>query len=677
MFAKIAIDVPLFRTFSYKVPSEFQGILQRGMRVLVPFHRTRAVGICLGVSADFDEVEEDFPEKNLKGILAVDPALFYSEKDLNWLEQAADYYYCSPGTVLAQAMPRGYFDVEHFEVAQGGRVKTISIPDYTGRKRVTLTSAQQDIVQEVTRHQNKYFSALIHGVTGSGKTEVYIEIIRQLLESGKSTLYLVPEIGLTPQTLSRLNAHFSGKLLVYHSGLSNKQRLLQWQSCLADKPQVMVGTRSALFAPFQNLGVIVVDEEHDTSYKQEDHFRYHARDLALLRASLSPIPIVLGSATPSLESYRLALSGKMNLFELKERVGGGRLPVVDVIDMGREKSQLKTPLILSQKLTDAIAYHVRVGKQVILFVGQRGHSQSAYCTSCEHIQICANCDVGLKYHSARRVLKCHYCEYEKKFDGVCAQCKGLSLVPLGFGTQSVEEELRVQFPRIKMVRIDSDSFPSPKKLEEVFTKFHRGGIDLILGTQMLTKGHDFANVAFVGVVGVDAYLGLPDFRAGERAFQTIVQVAGRAGREDHKGHVLVQSYFPQHASLVTGIRQDFAGFAAMELALREKLHYPPFSRLVQLRFVSGHLDRLENFFASWQDFLEHAEVDLKKQGIIMMGPVEMAIHKLRGKYRQHILLKVPRRLKPSVVVKYLVNSFEAAPHAGIHCLVDVDPVGLM
>lgn len=677
MFAKIAIDVPLFRTFSYKVSPEFEGILQPGMRVLVPFHRTRAVGICLDLSEDFDEVAEGFFARDLKAILAVDPSLCYSRKDLDWLEQAADYYYCSPGTVMAQAMPREYFDVENFGVRPGGRSKAISLPDNPVCKSVRLTPGQENIVREIVARRDSYFPALIHGVTGSGKTEIYIEVIRQVLESGKSALYLVPEIGLTPQTLARLNAHFAGKLLVFHSGLSDKQRLLQWQSCLADKAQVMVGTRSALFAPFQNPGVIIVDEEHDSSYKQEDRFRYHARDLALWRASFNQIPVVLGSATPSLESYQLAQSGKLKLFELKGRVGGATLPLIEVIDMAREKSQFKNPLILSQKMTEAIGHHVKSGKQVILYVGQRGYAQNAYCTACGHIQICANCDVSLKYHAPQKILKCHYCEYEKKFDGVCIKCLNPSLVPLGFGTQSVEEELKIQFPRLKMLRVDSDSFPSPKKLEAAFASFRHGEIDLLLGTQMLAKGHDFPNVSFVGVVGVDAHLGLPDFRAAERSFQTLVQVAGRAGREDHKGHVFVQSYFPQHASVVTGTRQDFADFAALELSLREKLHYPPFSRLVQIKFISAHPDRLEKFLIAWRDFLKQAEAQLQKQGIIMMGPVEMAIHKLRGKYRYHVLLKVPRRLKAAAVAKYFVDGFEKSAHAGVHCLVDVDPLGLM
>lgn len=677
MYAKIAIDVPLFRTFSYKVPLEFQSNLSRGQRVLVPFHRQKQVGICLDVCERYDEELEGYPEAGLKAVLQIDPQPVYRLEDWDWLCQASEYYCCSPGMVFAQAMPAEYFNADQFSVTQSKRMRPPALPKWTGKKEIRLNPEQKKIVDAVLQDSRKYHAVLIHGVTGSGKTEVYIEIIKSILQGGRSALYLVPEIGLTPQTLARLNAHFEGQLLVYHSGLSGKQRLSQWMSCLDGQPKIMVGTRSALFAPFQNLGVIIVDEEHDSSYKQEDHFRYHARDLALLRANLHGIPVVLGSATPSLEMHQLALSGKMSLFELKNRAGGGRLPVVEVIDMGREKSQSKTPLILSQKMTDAIDHHVRRGKQVILFVGQRGHAQNAWCAACGHIQVCANCDVSLKYHSARQELKCHYCEFVKKFDGVCDRCGAASLVPLGFGTQSVEEELKIQFPKLRVQRVDSDSFPSPKKLEAVFDRFRRGEIDVLLGTQMLAKGHDFANVSFVGIVGVDAHLGLPDFRAGERAFQTIVQVAGRAGREDGLGHVLVQSYFPNHASIVTGIAGDYAGFAALELGLREKLHYPPFARLVQVKFMSGHEIRLKSFLAGWKDFLEKAPVELARQGIIMMGPVEMPVHKLRGKFRQHILLKVPRKLKPSAVAKYITGDFQTRQPRGIQCFVDVDPVGLM
>lgn len=677
MYAKIAIDVPLFRTFSYKVPDEFQGVLRRGSRALVPFHKGRVVGVCLGVFDSYDEQKEGFPEKELKSILEVVPDCPYRDVDVDWLEQASDYYYTSPGMVFSQAMPSAFLNPDALEVKFSKRIRPPEFQKWDGGMIRGLTEKQKAIADVILKNLSRYFPVLIHGVTGSGKTEIYIEVIRQVLNAGQSALYLVPEIGLTPQTLARLHAHFPGQLLVYHSGLSEGQRLLQWQSCRRDMPQVMVGTRSALFAPFANLGVVVIDEEHDNSYKQEDHFRYHARDMALLRASLHKIPVILGSATPSLETWHLAQTAKITLFDLPERVGKSRLPVVEIIDMGREKSQFKMPLILSPKMTDAIGHHVRSGQQVILFVGQRGHSQNAWCSACEHIQVCANCDVSLKYHSTHQALKCHYCDYVKKFDGICVSCKMNAVVPLGFGTQSVEQELKIQFPRFRIQRVDSDSFPSPQKLEEMFTRFRQGEIDVLLGTQMLAKGHDFSNVSFAGIVGVDAHLGLPDFRAGERAFQSVVQVAGRAGRADQRGHVLVQSYHPQHASMVTAVAQDYQGFAALELKLRERLCYPPFAKLVQLKFVADHESRLVAFFETWRDFLVQAIQHLSRQGIQVLGPVEMPVYKLRGKFRRHILLKVPRKLKPSSVARYLVEDFQARRPRGVLLHVDVDPVGLM
>lgn len=645
--------------------------------MLVPFRRGKSVGLCLNLSESYDSSPSGVAEKKLKEILATDAGELLDDNYLKWIEFAADYYVSSPGQVLAQALPQAYLDPNDFAVAKTRRFRPIEIREWTSHSDITLTTAQQEIVEKVSENLSEFYPSLIRGVTGSGKTEVYIEIIKRALASGRSALYLVPEIGLTPQTLSRLNSHFAGKLLVFHSGLTVNQKLSAWQRALGDEALVMVGTRSAVFAPFRKLGVIVVDEEHDSSYKQDDRLRYNARDLAVMRASLNKIPVVLGSATPSLESFYQAEQGKYRYFELKERVGGLALPKIELIDISREKEQTGLPLTLSQNVIRSVEAHLNRSEQIILFVGQRGFAQNAFCVSCRAIQTCPNCSVGLKYHSYAKRLKCHYCDLDKPFDEICSVCNVKALTLLGFGIQAVEEEAKTLFPRARIVRVDSDSYPSPQKLHAVLEDFAARKIDIIVGTQMMSKGHDFENVGFVGVLAVDAHLGLPDFRAAERSFQTLVQVAGRAGRKNKQGQVMVQSYHPKHPSLVCGITHDYPAFARLELAERESLGYPPFFRLVQIRFLSNLEGEIKNFIRSWGSELGKIKRDLSRSGIQILGPTEMPLSKLRGKFRYHMLLKIPRRLKNRDVVQYLLDGIESHLSRKIQCQIDVDPASLL
>jgi len=511
-YAHIAIDVPLRTLFTYRIPKDFKDTIQRGKRVIVPFGRKEVIGICLKIDGNLSGIKET----DLKEVLSVlDDSPLIDEDYIAWLEFASDYY-CTPmGQVFSQAIPPYYFDIKKTESKKKIRFKEISHDLHLHSRLVTLTEEQEKVYDEIIKHSHEYFPALIHGITGSGKTEIYIRLIRKVLEQNQSALFLVPEIGLTPQMMARLNEHFKGSLLVYHSGLTKNQRLNQWQSCLETTPKVLVGTRSALFAPFNNLGLIVVDEEHDHSYKQEDRFRYHARDLAISRARQRNIPVVLGSATPSLESFFQTKRGKYHLFELKKRIAGAALPEIRVVNFGREKEQTETPLLVSQSIHDAIGHFTKKGKQMMLFVGQRGFSQNAYCVSCQQIQICPNCSVGLKFHKQQGNLKCHYCDYSIPFNGECLSCQKKALTLLGFGTQSVEEEISSMHPKLVVTRLDSDSVTNLSKLRQVFNDFAQGKINLIIGTQMISKGHDFENIGFVGVLGIDAHLGLPDFRAGE------------------------------------------------------------------------------------------------------------------------------------------------------------------
>ena len=569
-----------------------------------------------------------------------------------------------------------YFDVKRTESDKEPKSRDLKFDLAFETKDVLLTEEQNEVYEKIKAHSETYYPVLLHGITGSGKTEIYINLIKDALRDGKSALFLVPEIGLTPQMLARLNHHFKGKLLVYHSGLSKNQQLNQWKACLDNEPKVMVGTRSALFAPFENLGLVIVDEEHDTSYKQEDRFRYNARDLAVMRAHLLKIPVILGSATPSLESYHQAQEKKYHYFELKQRVGGAKLPDMRIIDFQKEKEQRGLPLLLSQSIHDAIDHYYEKREQMILFVGQRGFAQNAYCLSCASIQICPNCSVGLTYHKYKNELKCHYCDYAFTFDQVCRGCKEKSLTLLGFGTQSIEEEILSMHPKLIVTRVDSDSMNTPAKMQQAFEDFANAKTNLLIGTQMLSKGHDFSHVGFVGIVGVDAHMGLPDFRAGERAFQNLVQVAGRAGRSDKKGKVIVQSLSPKHPLIKFAQEQDYKSFAEWELQQREALLYPPFSRLIQIRFLANDEKRLKSFVSQWQRFLEVVR-NKSNDSMQILGPCEMPLAKVRGKHRYHIILKVKRGLRFQDMLVYLTQDLKERKLVGIQFQIDVDSMSLI
>ncbi|MBU0504613.1 primosomal protein N' [bacterium] len=680
-YAKIAIDVPLRTTFTYRIPTHLRESIARGKRVLVSFGRKKMVGICLGLDETFVSFQANgkkIEDKNLKDIEEIiDEYVFLDNDYLQWLEFASAYYMAPIGQVLSQALPSFYFDIKKIGKEKKIKFKEISFASDFTTNSITLTQEQQQVYQAILKHLNSYYPALIHGITGSGKTEVYIQLIHEVLRQRKSALLLVPEIGLTPQMMTRLNHHFKGSLLVYHSGLSINQRVNQWQHCLAQEPKVMVGTRSALFAPFKNLGLIIVDEEQDSSYKQDDRFRYHARNMALSRGKQLNIPVILGTATPSLETYYQTQENKYAYYELKERIGLAKLPDIRVIDFGKEREQTGNALMVSQNIHDAIEHFHKQGRQMMIFVGQRGFAQNAFCTACHQIQVCPNCSVGLKFHKPLYNLKCHYCDYAISFDGACGQCQEKSLTLLGFGTQSIEEELRIMHPRVRMARLDSDHVTKVSDLHQTLADFYTKKIDLLVGTQMITKGHDFDDVGFVGVLGIDAHLGLPDFRASERSFQTIVQVAGRAGRSQKKGHVIIQSLMPNHKSITFGVKQDYACFANDELEFREALQYPPYSRLIQFRFISHQEARLKDFMGTWAVFLNQVRQKTNSDEFKILGPAEMPVYKVRGKYRYHVLLKIKRGLKIADIMNYLITDLDERKLKGINYQIDVDAEGLV
>ena len=517
-----------------------------------------------------------------------------------------------------------------------------------------------------------YAPFLLHGVTGSGKTHVYLEAIAHVRAQGRGALALVPEIALTPQLAGRFRARFGDDVAVLHSGLTERERLSEWHRVRGGAAGVVVGARSAVFAPLRALGIVVVDEEHEPSYKQEDRLRYHARDLALVRARDAGAVAVLGSATPSLETLRRAQEGKLRTLRLPERVDGRALPKVQIVDRKTTLRGHGDPALLTPALAAALGETVARGEQAILFLNKRGHVRSLLCRSCGAALGCPNCSVALVLHRAGgTALRCHLCGHEE-LPRPCAACGSDDLVPLSAGTERVEEELRELLPGARVARLDRDSAGGPGKAAALLARFARRELDVLIGTQMVAKGHDFPGVTLVGALDADGPLHLPDFRAAERCVQLLAQVAGRAGRGEQPGRVLLQAFRPDDPCVHAAAAHDYAGFAQAELARREALSFPPYARLCALRLQGNVEARVqaaaERLAARARELLrpgEQADV---------LGPSPAAIARLRGKHRFQVLLRA-REHAPLHRLSRALSGVPLPP--GIDLAIDVDPVALL
>ena len=506
---------------------------------------------------------------------------------------------------------------------------------------VTLTDDQRDALvplrDSIRAQRPDRF--LLHGVTGSGKTEVYLRALSEALAADRQALVLVPEITLTHQIIARVRARFGDEVAVLHSGLKPGERLAQWERLRKGDTRIAVGARSALFAPLESLGLIVIDEEHDGAYKNEEGFRYHARDLATRRAAVAGCPLILGSATPSLETRFLADRGEMHRLSLPRRVGGRPLPAVQIVDLARERE--KNPrgrkLILSRPLRKAIEETLADGGQTILFLNRRGFSTRIFCFQCGHAERCDDCDVALVFHAAEQTLRCHYCDLERAVPEVCGGCGDPETALLGVGTERLEEEVQSVFPSARTMRLDRDVAAKRGHTERVLLALKDEEVDIVIGTQMVAKGHDFPGVQLVGVVAADIGLHLPDFRAAERTFQLLTQVAGRAGRASRPGRVVVQTFVPDHYALAPVGSHDFEGFYAEEIGYRESLGYPPFSALSRLLV---HAEEEEHARDGIAELARAARASIPPgSDLEVLGPSPAPIARLRGRYRFMCLLK--------------------------------------
>jgi primosomal protein N' (replication factor Y) len=572
-------------------------------------------------------------------------------------------------------------------LAARGLVRADRVETYR-RVAPATASAQSPFAPNVDQRQaidaigaiieaGRFQTFLLQGVTGSGKTEVYLQAAARALRVGRGVLVLVPEIALTHDLVERVCARFGAAVAVLHSGLSDGERFDEWRRLARREARVAVGVRSAVFAPVEDLGLIVVDEEHDASYKQEEGFRYNARDLAIVRARDCRCPAVLGSATPSIESHYNAQSGRYRLLELHERVERRPLPQIDLVDLKTERPQ-GTPPVFAPRVAEAICANFSASAQTLLFLNRRGYAHYLQCMLCGYVMGCPNCSVTLTFHLRSRRVRCHHCDHSQHAPDLCPQCSSPHLRDFGIGTEQVESVVRELIPRARVARMDRDTMARKGALQTLLRDWNAGRLDVLVGTQMVTKGHDVPGVTLVGVVAPDQTLNFPDFRAAERTFQVLTQVAGRAGRGDQPGRVLVQTYRPTHYAVRFAVAHDFAAFASEELRYRAALGYPPYSRLVNLRFDG--LDAVgveQSAYTVAGSLRERNETFPRIRQARILGPAPAPIERLRSRFRWQILVKAKTAADLRALLLPLVERADRGRDGAVRMAVDVDPYGML
>ena len=725
---RVALAVPLPRLFDYLIPDDV--LLQIGMRVLVPFGTQKRVAIV----ADFP-TKSDVPEDKLKDILQpLDLAPLFTPVYWDWLHWAANYYQAGLGDVLFQALPvklrngesavkndRTFWritDAGKNALEQGllkrskkqaealqclsetalekgnnnfssaiwsalkakGFIEEITIqtkalswqqslgdnPIVNAENRLTLNKQQALAFSQLLFHSG-FNVWLLDGVTGSGKTEIYLQYIEEILKSGKQVLVLVPEIGLTPQTVYRFKARFNVEIDVLHSNLTDTQRLYVWERARSGQSAIVIGTRSALFTQFSNLGAIILDEEHDASYKQQDSWRYHARDLAIVLAQKLNIAVLMGSATPSLESINNVQNGKYQHLVLSKRAGNSTALRHFVIDLKNQNIQNG----LSKPLLERMKAHLEKGNQVLLFLNRRGFAPVLLCHECGWIAQCPHCEKPYTYHQYQNVLRCHHCGSQKTIPRQCGDCGSTHLVTTGLGTEQLEETLKTLFPNYSVARIDRDSTARKGKLEGYLEDIQQGKSQILIGTQMLAKGHHFPNVTLVALVNVDSALFSLDFRAEERLAQLYVQVAGRAGRADKQGEVVLQTHYPDHPLLTTLLANGYQAFAKETLQLRHSMGLPPFTFQALFKAQARHSELAENCLRQIADFFQSKQIT----GLQMLGPMPAPFSKKAGQYRWQLLLQHPSRMTLQKALREYQQA-ELKKNSQVRLILDVDPQDL-
>lgn len=667
-YAQVVLGLPIDKAFTYSIPESLRETIQLGQRVQVPFGQRLEIGYVV----DFLQKTQFKNTKPIKGILDLKPLL--DGEMLKLTRQVADYYYASWGEVIEAAHPANVRNRKR-PIAQSEPLSFIApvLELNPGEDKLSLSQAQERALKLIKKSisQNAHQVFLLHGITASGKTEVYLQAIEETLNQGRSSIVLVPEISLTPQTTERLQARFGARIAIMHSRLLSSQRAGQWQMIKDGRARIVLGARSAVFAPVKNLGLIVVDEEQETTYKQKDAApHYHAREVAILRAKLTCAVVILGSATPSLESFYQAKQGQIQLLSLPERVTKRDLPQVDIIDLRREKAMRKRRVsILSGALEAQISRILQKQEQVILFLNRRGFSTFINCAKCGYVAKCRRCNVSLTYHYATKMLTCHYCHFSIPPPQICPQCSSAYLSYFGLGTEKVESELHRLFPGARIARMDTDATRKRDAHASILNDFKRGQIDILVGTQMVAKGLDFPRVGLVGVISADTALNLPDFRSGERTFNLLTQVAGRSGRGESEGQVIIQTYVPEHYAVTASKRHDYQQFYRREIKSRKALELPPFVHLVSLSLRGRNQEKTQKIAEDLSARLKQAKAN---SDIQVLGPAPAAVSKVRGRFFWNILIK---GRTVAVLNKLLRKTLAGGrSYQGMPLFIDVDPI---
>ncbi|SDM02837.1 primosomal protein N' [Bacillus sp. OK048] len=545
---------------------------------------------------------------------------------------------------------------------------------FTRTDPLPLTPDQQRAIGPIldSIENNLYNVFLLYGVTGSGKTEIYLQSIQNVIEKGREAIVLVPEIALTPQMVNRFKGRFGNLVAVLHSGLSAGEKYDEWRKIQRKEVKVVVGARSAIFAPFENLGIIIIDEEHETSYKQEEMPRYHAREVAIERAQKNNCPVVLGSATPALESFARAQKGVYKLLSLPNRMNKRALPAVEIIDM-REELRAGNRSMFSRKLFELLKERIDRKEQSVLFLNKRGHSSFVMCRDCGYVMNCPNCDISLTYHRVKEQMKCHYCGYECHVPHQCPECSSDYIRYFGTGTQKVEDELGKILPEAKVIRMDVDTTGKKGAHERLLKEFHEGKADILLGTQMIAKGLDFPNITLVGVLSADTMLHLPDFRSSEKTFQLLTQVSGRAGRHELPGEVIIQTYTPEHYSVELAGTQDFDLFYNREMMMRKAHHYPPY---YYLALITISHEQLMAVVTATEKIAAFVRSRLSNHAVVL-GPAASPIPRINNRYRYHCLIKYKREPELTKTLKTILDQYQADQKSGLLVSIDVNPFILM
>ena len=728
MYIRVAVNIPKDKTFSYLVPESIAGEAGIGKRVVVPFGKKMVAGYILETNSSADV-------KNIREVAEIsDDEPCFCEQDLVFYRWVSRYYLHPLGKTLFDVLParvspktekvvslagaqgpkmsdqqerlvaylikqgavpvsalraefknvlylirslkeKGIIRLEEREV--GRSFKDLPAAD-TADRHVVLTGDQEKAVESILPglEARRFSPYLLHGVTGSGKTEVYLRLMEAVGKLDGGVILLVPEISLTPQLIARVRGRFAEQeIAVVHSGISKIARHEQWRRIQRGEVKIVIGARSALFVPLKELRLIIVDEEHDGSYKQDDRLRYNARDMAVVRAKLNGATVVLGSATPALQSYYNARKRKYHYLSLPKRIENRDLPAIKIVDMrmtGHPSSEIP---IFSRILQEAMAQTLAEKKQTLLFLNRRGFDTVVLCPDCGYIFKCRNCEQTLTHHAALGMLKCHYCDYALGAVSACPRCSGHHIRNYGLGTEKLEAEVKRFFPQARVGRMDSDTTARRGEAEKILKSLAGRSLDILVGTQMVTKGHDFPAITLVGVVAADLSLNVPDFRAGEKTFQILTQVDGRGGRGDSPGLVIVQTFNPEHYAVRWAQEHDYHGFYEDELKLRRDLRYPPFTRLVNLNISSA---RKEEGRAGVERLGELARsicrADKNGKQVEVLGPAEAPVARIRGRYRWQLLLKIEDPKAPLLIVEVLR---EEGAKNGLEVKVDVDPMNFM